>query len=125
MFICQNCGDCCGPIPVSKDELHDIIEAIRHMSPEERSRLKNQKRDKFTCPLRDIEKKRCSVYGVRPKVCQLFGQVERLRCPHNLGASVMSKVQESMELKGIREPVGVLGMDIGWKEIETKCSQLD
>lgn len=125
MFVCQNCGDCCGPIPVSKDELHDIIEAIRHMSPEERSRLKNQKRDIFTCPLRDVEKKRCSVYRARPKVCQLFGRVVQLRCSHNLNAPAMAKASENMELKGISEAVGVLGMDIGWKEIDTQCSQLD
>lgn len=93
------------------------------MSPEERSRLKNQKRDKFTCPLRDIEKKRCSVYGVRPKVCQLFGHVAQLRCSHNLNAPVMAKASESMELKGISEAVGVLGMDIGWKELEREARQ--
>jgi Fe-S-cluster containining protein len=122
-FICQNCGECCGLIPVSGEELRRIREAINQMSREERERLKTQKRDKLTCPLRDIEKKGCAVYKARPQVCRMQGHVDRMPCPHNPNAPVMTKATELMYLNGIGEAVGVLGIDIGWKELEREAQQ--
>lgn len=117
VFICQNCGDCCGPIPVSGEELRKILEAINQMSPRERKRLKNQKRDEFACPLRDEEKKQCSVYEARPQVCRLQGRVEGMPCARNPGAPVMSKAAEQAMLESIGPAIGILGLDIGWNEL--------
>lgn len=88
------------------------------MSNKQRERLKNQKRDRLTCPLRDIEKKRCSVYSVRPKICELYGYVEGLRCPNNPESPLISRAVANFELRGIQGAVGVLGVDIGWKQLE-------
>lgn len=117
VFVCQNCGECCGPIPVSRKELDRIRATINRMSREEKERLKNQKRGRLTCPLRDIERRRCAVYEVRPQVCRMQGFAEQLRCPYNPNTPVMTKEAEYLQLKGIGEAVGVLGLDVGWNEL--------
>lgn len=122
-FTCQNCGKCCGPVPVSKQELKQIRKAIHEMSTAERERIKAQKRKDLTCPLRDVENKRCSVYSARPTVCRLYGHVQQLRCSNNPKTPVMPQAIEASLLRGIGNAVGVLGLDIGWKELEREAQR--
>lgn len=86
---CRNCGDCCGPLMVTKKELSEIKKHVdRNISKKEKNRLKKQKRDPLTCQFRDLENKNCAIYPARPEVCKLFGVVDRLPCPYGNSASI-------------------------------------
>ncbi len=73
-FTCQNCGDCCGPVPVTDGEWRKILRAIRGKSPHEIKRMQEQKREPVsvggivtaTCIFRDEENNNCFIYEVRP-----------------------------------------------------------
>lgn len=121
-FRCRNCGECCGPVPLFDFELRKIRTAVLAMPEEERERLRTQERGSLACPLRDVEKKCCSVYSQRPIVCRQFGAFEGLECPQNKGVRLRSFEEARTEFFKQAKPgrvlVGVLGVDIGWAEIE-------
>lgn len=75
-FNCKNCGECCGPAPITKEELRKIKKFLK---------LKNLKLpkvlNKMECRFRQEEK--CLIYPVRPIVCKLFGTYENLVCDKN------------------------------------------
>jgi hypothetical protein len=80
---CRNCGDCCGPLMITKKELSEIKKYIdKNISKKEKNRLKKQKRDPLTCQFRDEKNRNCAIYPVRPEVCRLFGVYDRLPCPY-------------------------------------------
>ncbi len=123
-FRCQNCGECCGPIPLMEKQLERIIKALSELPAKELKRLKRQKRPGLTCPLRDMEKRKCSVYEARPTICRLFGQIKELECPHNKGVTkhfpsgareLMTEVMGEVEEENL---VGFLELTIHWPEIE-------
>ena len=120
-FKCQNCGACCGPIPLLDWELVQLRRAIRKLPKEDVERLKSQQRGKLTCLLRDIEKKICSVYNQRPKICRQYGHTEGLMCPKNKLALLSSRAQAKKEFDAESRPgeypIGILGGDIGWSEL--------
>jgi Fe-S-cluster containining protein len=72
---CSGCGNCCGNIlPISSKEIkrikryvekHDIKEQIRRY-PTSTPTIDMQ------CPFRDEIAKRCTIYPVRPAICQDF-----------------------------------------------------
>lgn len=114
-FKCQNCGECCGPVPVTANELTAIKAAISQMPKEELTKLKEQKRGAFDCILLDKENKKCSIYDVRPEICRMFGFYVGLACPHN---DVMLKPREAgyQNMFG-GDYVGIMGFDIGWGDL--------
>lgn len=117
-FACQNCGECCGPIPVSTSEWNRIRIAVRQMPVKERVRLEKQERPPLTCPFRDIENARCSVYEVRPLLCQMQGLYEGLPC-HYQPEMATKKGYELLTREhglGLRL-AGILGETLGWEDI--------
>lgn len=68
---CENCGDCCGPAPLTEREATDIFDyAFRHkIKPMPAA-------DGITWPWRQDE--RCAVWPVRPFICRLQGRVPRV-----------------------------------------------
>jgi hypothetical protein len=116
-FICQNCGHCCGPIPLRDWELSRLKKTAQEMPQETREKLKHQHRHHLTCILRDEESRMCSVYNSRPSVCRIMGTTAGLPCPMNPSAPLSSREQGRTEMGGGKF-VGVLGLDIGWSERE-------
>lgn len=117
-FVCTQCGECCGPIPLFKTQLEKIKLTVRNMSQDERERLKNQNREELTCILLDTETKRCSVYHARPLVCQQYGKIRELRCPSNKGIELKSGRKETAKSLVGESLAGILSEDIGWRELE-------
>lgn len=117
-FECKHCGKCCGPIPVTIKELAKIKRTVKQMEESEVERLRNQQRPNLTCPLRDMENKRCSVWEHRPEICRMQGLYIGLECPNNRRYATGSmedghkRLQEAY--KGLRA-VGTLGIDIRWE----------
>jgi len=89
------------------------------MPQEERERIKAQQREPLTCILLNTENKRCSVYDYRPLVCRQYGQIRELKCPNNPGLKLKSGRKETMRVMHY-DIAGILGMNIGWKELEDK-----
>lgn len=120
MFICKNCGSCCSLVPVLDWQLKRIQKQLLLLPITEQERLKNQKRPRFMCPLRDIEKQRCAVHDVRPTVCKHQGLYEGLPCPHNK-IKLKSKedgFRKMLEENGPDEKLaGVLGIQINWPQL--------
>jgi len=116
-FICKQCGGCCGPIPLMKNQLDVLKSAIKTMRKNEIEILKLQDRDKTTCILLNMDTMRCSVYHFRPLVCRQYGLIKELQCPNNRGLNLKSgKTQTEKVIKGTF--AGILSEDIGWTELE-------
>lgn len=86
-FECKpGCGDCCGPVAMSKLELKRLVQASG--LPDKRlSTAFMLKTGCLDCPLLDQATHRCTQYEIRPAICKIFGSSlhARLRCPHGLG----------------------------------------
>jgi len=96
-----------------------LHQAVLELPVRERLRVKRQKKDELTCPLRDVENKRCLVYEQRPWICRNFGFLEGLICPNNRRVKVRTgyeELEKYLQSKG--GTVGILGLDIGWRELE-------
>lgn len=117
-FNCKNCGECCGPIPVTRQQLGKIRRALRGKDVAEIERISSQKRKPLTCPLLDLEHKRCSVYDARPELCKMFGFYVGMVCPGNKKFATGSKTDGAKRLQETTkgEIIGVLGMDITWEK---------
>jgi hypothetical protein len=72
---------CCGPVSITPPRLVKIREHLRTMPAAERKRLAKQKRDELDCGFVDKNTYRCTIYPVRPWVCEAFGRTEGLVCP--------------------------------------------
>lgn len=70
---CKNCGACCGPVPISMKEFHEIVAYVKKHKPKY-----NKNNDNLTCKFRVDG--RCSIYSVRPILCRLFGVTHGLNC---------------------------------------------
>ena len=88
------CSDCCGPAPCTDREL----EVIRAHVAEHGIVPIDQG---ITCPL--FLDGRCSVYEVRPRICQLFGHSERLLCSRGYNRNITPRAEREF-LNGYREP---------------------
>lgn len=73
---CKNCGDCCGFIPASPDE----VDTIRQYLADHPGIAPGAPGGR--CPFRDNKKSRCLIYPVRPAICRLMGVTWRLSCPN-------------------------------------------
>lgn len=94
---CIGCGECCGPVKLTREEMLPIVRMItrRGLWPQVAKnmiRSENDKtvdgKDRNTCPLLEIEdasletrKTRCMVYSKRPIVCRLYNNVQDMKCP--------------------------------------------
>lgn len=115
-FQCKNCGECCGPVPVTGQELADIRSEIKKMPELERNRLMKQKRPPLTCLFRDMEHNKCAVYRVRPEICRMFGRYAGMECPENKGKATKGRKEGAMRL-GASPPVAILSLQISWQNI--------
>lgn len=78
---CKNCGECCGPVPISWKEEKNIEKYLRR-NPNIILKLKKQFRLPLDCQFRDTEAKNCAIYQVRPLICKLFGVVKGMECKY-------------------------------------------
>jgi len=119
-FICINCGQCCGPVPISNTDWDKIVTAVDNMSVTDIEHLVKQKRESMTCIFRDMDFKKCAIYEHRPLVCRLQGTQEGLPCPNmpRYAKGDDGKVALYREFGENNEHFkGILSDDIGWKEI--------
>lgn len=77
----DHCGDCCGIVPCSESEFKRIQAYIAEhkIVPVEQG---------VTCPL--YIRGKCSVYEVRPMICQIFGHTPKLKCSHGYNVDDLS-----------------------------------
>lgn len=69
-FECHNCGNCCGPVPITYQE-RDKIQRFLKSHPDI-AREAKQKALSLTCVFRDKKNKKCLIYSCRPEICKLF-----------------------------------------------------
>src|SRR5262245_28430936 len=68
---CQgHCAEACGPLGMA----HLEWIRVKRASP-----LRLAEAKQMACPL--LKRGRCTVYGVRPSICRLWGSVENMPCP--------------------------------------------
>jgi Fe-S-cluster containining protein len=85
---CKNCGECCGPVLASIEE----VTAIRNYIKGKRLKVPRRK-DNLTCVFRDQATARCMIYPVRPLICRMYGVVEGvMQCPQGNTAAVDGKL---------------------------------
>jgi uncharacterized protein len=110
---CKGCrGLCCGPVPITKQELKAIKKAIQRMPYQKRLELKNQQRYFGTCIFYDLDNDLCSIHAMRPSICRAFGHYNNLICFRNPDTS-------SRENWIVTEvPIGILSVDFTWNYFE-------
>jgi Fe-S-cluster containining protein len=110
---CKGCkGLCCGPVPVTEQELKNIKKKIKSMSDKIRLELENQTRFFGTCIFYDQVKDRCGIHSVRPSICRAFGLYKNLICFRKPEAASMG----NWNAKEI--PIGILSEDFTWKDFK-------
>jgi uncharacterized protein len=109
---CQGCkGLCCGPVPVSENEVKKIKKKIKLMPTKLRLELENQKRYYGTCIFYDLNKDRCGIHSVRPDICRKFGYYKELTCFRKPEIATKSINQND---KG--KYIGLLTLDLTWDD---------
>jgi len=116
-FNCINCGECCGPVPVTEQELKRIQKELKNMSKEKVLRLKNQKRPTLMCMFRDMAENKCSIYSVRPILCRMFGTYSGMVCPNNPRSAVIGHKEGMERLLNNGKLVGILSIQYTWDNI--------
>ena len=107
---CRNCGNCCGVIPASNEEVNLIRDYLsRH--PEVMSAI-GPTGIIAICPFHDALKGRCIIYPVRPIVCRLMGVVNGMTCPNGNSRNLDGR----KFLRGYSIENTVLLNEIDWKE---------
>ncbi|KEO83827.1 YkgJ family cysteine cluster protein [Tumebacillus flagellatus] len=110
---CTGCrGLCCGPVPVTEQELKKIKKKIKSMPPKLRAELEGQKRFFGTCIFFDQDKDRCGIHSVRPAICRAFGLHKNLVCFRKPEAAVKANWSAA------EAPVGILSEDFTWKDFK-------
>lgn len=67
---CKNCGECCGSVPINRDERNKIrIYLLKH--PEIAEEVQ-KKLFSMTCIFYDNGNKKCMIYRCRPEICRLY-----------------------------------------------------
>lgn len=120
-FKCTQCGECCGPVPITKSEFNSLKEAVEAMPNRIVSRLRSQKREEMSCIFFDTKYKQCAVYESRPEICKMFGFFQGMECPSNPSHATKSRGEGDKRLKEHKkQPAGVLSVTVGWNELLTK-----
>ncbi len=110
---CKGCrGLCCGPVPVTKQELKNIKKKMKSMPLKNRLELENQDRYFGTCIFYDLNNDRCGIHLVRPSICRAFGHYNNLICFRNPKAAAV----ENWNVKEMY--VGILTEDFTWKDFK-------
>lgn len=79
---CGSCTAlCCGPVAITRKRFEKIRAYLHFMPTAERKRLAKQKRGDLDCRFVDKENHRCTIYPVRPWICEAFGRTEGMVCP--------------------------------------------
>lgn len=73
---CTNCGECCGPVPISEKEYERIFDYCIE------NNIKPLLKLDYSCEFRDEKQKKCLIYPVRPDICKLFGVSKGMNCPN-------------------------------------------
>lgn len=69
-FKCRKCGECCGAVPISREERNKIrIYLLKHP---EIAEFAIEKPFSEKCVFRNDTEGKCMIYECRPKVCRLF-----------------------------------------------------
>lgn len=117
-FNCTNCGECCGPVPVTHQELQAIKKTIKEMPQRRINQLMSQKREPLKCIFWDTKKKNCSIYESRPEVCKMFGFYQGMECPDNRSHATQSRFKGDQRLKAHKGQIaGILTLQIKWKDL--------
>ncbi|MET3698819.1 hypothetical protein SAMN05877753_11054 [Bacillus oleivorans] len=107
---CLGCkGLCCGPVPVTENELKKIKKKIKTMPVKIRSELENQKRYYGTCIFYDTNNDRCGIHSVRPEICRMFGYYKELVCFRKPELAT-----KNMNTNDPKKHVGMLTIDFTW-----------
>jgi len=110
---CQGCkGMCCGPVPVTEQELKTIRKKLKSMPAASRSRLERQPRFFGTCIFYDLDGDRCGIHSARPGVCRAFGHHANLVCFRKPEAA------KGAPWSGSAAPVGTLSVDFTWADFK-------
>lgn len=111
---CNNCGKCCGLVPVTVQEIHTIKKYLLEHKQAQNFAVQHSKQG-LTCPFRNEKDKKCEIYDVRPLICRLFGVVEGkfMQCPQ--GNTTKINGFKFMDFKEYAEPK-VLN-DVNWNQL--------
>lgn len=108
---CRGCrGLCCGPVPITSQELVKIKKGIKRMTLKDRLALEQQHRFFGTCIFYDLKNDKCGIHPIRPSICRVFGHYENLICFREPGAASTKKWAAK------DDPAGVLSVDFTWKD---------
>jgi Fe-S-cluster containining protein len=80
----ENCGECCGIVPIPK-ELAKKTEHLAQVKPKEVIEIEGNLYilpEDMLCVYLNRKAKRCMIYNQRPEICKEYGESERLPCPH-------------------------------------------
>ena len=111
---CQGCkGLCCGPVPVTENELKKIKKKIKSMPSKMRLDLEKQTRYYGTCIFYDLEKDRCGIHSERPGICSKFGYYKELVC---FRKPELATKKMNTSVKEIH--IGILSVDFTWKDFK-------
>lgn len=108
---CKGCkGLCCGPVPITAQELKRLKKKIRAMPPKKRLELEHQHRYQGTCIFFDLDNDKCGIHEARPEICRAFGYYRNLVCFRKPELAATSH-WIAKELS-----VGLLSVDFTWKD---------
>jgi Fe-S-cluster containining protein len=79
---CRKCGDCCGPVMASVEEIKAIFKYMESFTPEQDDMIRAHKKDREICVFLNRETRLCMIYPVRPLICRYFGVVRGMNCKH-------------------------------------------
>lgn len=97
MEFCKKCGECCGPVLITKEEKEKIERYLKFKN------IKMPDSDKMDliCKFKGKDNQ-CIIYDVRPEVCRLFGTYENLLCPNYKLKPKPAKIPKLSKLKKIK-----------------------
>jgi len=77
---CINCGECCGVIPASPEEIAEIRSFLSRRP--DAYALGITQSGAVDCPFRAKKDKHCMIYPARPMICRLMGVTKGMTCKH-------------------------------------------
>lgn len=101
---------CCGPVPVTEQEIKQIKKKLKTMPAKVRRELENQTRYFGTCMFYDLDQDRCGIHSARPEICKRFGYEKELVCFRKPEAAVGESAIVT------NKPIGILSVDFTWKD---------
>ncbi|MFD2614345.1 YkgJ family cysteine cluster protein [Paenibacillus gansuensis] len=110
---CQGCrGLCCGPVPVTEQEITAIRKKVKTMPAKQKQELQSQLRFPGTCIFFDQTNDRCGIHSVRPQVCRDFGYYQDMVCFRKPEAA--TKVRSGYALRH----KAILSVDLTWADFK-------